>query len=88
MPTFEEVHAGDVVLGHDNELWGVAAIDRSPQLAVTLVRHGRHITGRPPAGTFVTIVTPADVTGEASVAQMLMDAGLGPIEIISERWES
>lgn len=88
MPTFEQVHAGDIVLGHDNDLWGVAAIDHVPQLSVTLVKAGTRIIGYPPPGTPVTVAMPADVTAEARAAQVLMDAGLGPIEIISERWES
>lgn len=86
MPTYEQVHAGDIVLGHDNDLWGVAAIDRAPQLSVTLVKAGARIVGYPPRGTPVTVVTPADVAAEARAAQVFIDAGLG-IEILSERWE-
>jgi hypothetical protein len=87
MATYEQAHAGDVVLGHDNELWGIAEIAHEPQLVVTLVRYGHRVTGRPPGGTLVTIVAPADVSGEMWAVQQLIDAGLGP-EIISERWES
>lgn len=88
MTTYEDVHAGDLVLGHDGELWGVAAIARSPQLAVELVRHGLTLTGYPPAGTAVTVVARSDVSAEAAAAQMFIDRGIAPIEIISERWES
>lgn len=84
MATYEHVHAGDVVLGHDRELWGVEAISHTPQLAVTLVRHGQRITGYPPPGTGVTVVTPADVAAEAAAAQVFIDAGFG-VELISER---
>jgi hypothetical protein len=88
MTTYEDVHAGALVLGHDNEVWGVAEIRRSPVLAVTLVRdEGRvRVTGYPPAGTPVTVVQAADVGAEATAAQTLMDAGLGPIEIVGEVW--
>ena len=84
MATYEQVHAGDIVLGHDGELWGVAAIDHAPQLAVTLVKHGHRVVGYPPPGTGVTVVTPVDVAAEARAAQVFIDAGLG-VEIISER---
>lgn len=84
MPTFEQVHAGDIVLGHDGELWGVEAIDHAPRLAVTLVRHGQRVTGYPPAGTPITVVTPADLSAEFWAAQVFIDAGFD-IEIISER---
>jgi hypothetical protein len=86
MATYEQVHAGDIVLGHDGELWGVAAIDRSTsQLAVVLVKHGRRVVGRPAAGTPVTVVEQADVAGEAAAAQVFLDAGFG-VEIVSESW--
>lgn len=87
MATYEHVHAGDVVLGHDGELWGVETIDRTPQLAVTLVKHGQRVTGYPPAGTAVTVVEPADVRAEAWAAQAMIDAGLGPVSIIRESIE-
>lgn len=84
MPGYEQVHAGDIVLGHDGELWGVESITHVPQLAVTLVRHGHRVIGYPPPGTEVTVVTPADVAAEARAAQVFIDAGLG-IEIVSEQ---
>lgn len=87
MATYEHVHAGDVVLGHDGELWGVVEIDHSPPLRVTLVRHGARVTGYPPAGTSCTVVTPADVRAEAWAADVLISTGLGPVEIVSEKWE-
>lgn len=78
MAGYEQVLPGDVVLGHDGELWGVEDIQRVPQLAVILVRYGRRLTGYPPAGTPVTVVQPAGV-------QAFIDAGLGP-EILGEVW--
>ena len=84
MATFEQVHAGDTVLGHDGEVWGVKAIDHAPHLAVTLVKYGTEVVGYPPAGTPVVIVQPADLAAEFWAAQVFIDAGFD-IEIISER---
>lgn len=86
MTTYENVHAGDVVLGYDGELWGVQHIAHEPELAVVLVKHGARVAGRPPAGTPVTIVERADVERERRAVEALL--ALGPVEIISERWES
>jgi hypothetical protein len=83
MATYEQVHAGDIVLGHDNALWGVEAITHAPQLVVHLVKHGHRVTGYPPPGTAVTVVTPADLTTEARAAQVFIDAGLD-VEIVHE----
>lgn len=87
MTTYEQVHSGAVVLGHDGALWGVEHIQHEPTLAVTLVRHGRRLTGYPPAGTEVTVVEPADVSGELTAAQNLIDA-FGSVELIAEHWGS
>jgi hypothetical protein len=84
--TYEDVHAGDYVLGHDGEMWGVLAIDHAPQLAVTLVRPGHQVTGYPPAHTPVTIVARSDISAEFAAAQVLADAGLGP-ELVTEIWQ-
>lgn len=86
MTTYESVHAGDVVLGHDGELWGVQHIAHEPELAVTLVKYGYRVTGRPLPQTEVTIVERADVSKEFQAAELL-GAAFG-IEIISETWES
>lgn len=87
MTTYEQIHSGAVVLGHDGALWGVESVVREPVLAVTLVRYGRRMTGRPPPGTEVTVVEDADVTAEFRAAELLV-AAFGSVEIISERWES
>ena len=84
--TYEEVHAGDHVLGHDGDLWGVEAIEHVPRLAVTLVKPGHRVTGYPPAGTPVTIVSRSDVGPEAAAWQVLAASGL-PVEIIGEMWK-
>lgn len=79
MASYEQVHAGDTVLGHDGNVWGVESIDHGPPLVVTLVKHGERVTGYPPAGTEVTVIEAADVRAEQWAAQVLIDAGLGPI---------
>jgi len=84
--TYEEVHAGDHVLGHDRDLWGVEAIVHTPRLAVTLVKPGHRVTGYPPPGTQVTIVHRSDVGPEAAAWQVLA-AALGPVEVIGEMWK-
>jgi hypothetical protein len=85
--TYETVHAGDIVLGHDGQLWGVEAIEHEPVLAVTLVQNGSRVVGRPPAGTPVTVVTRADTSAEQRAVNALLGQGLS-VELISERWES
>jgi hypothetical protein len=89
MATYEDVHSGDVVLGHDGEVWGVERIAHVPHLAVTLIRDGgvHRITGYPPPGTEVTVLQRADVSAEARAAQMFIDAGIG-VEVVSEGWET
>lgn len=88
MATYEDVHAGDIVLGHgDGELWTVAQIVHEPWLAVTLARQRRTVKGWPPAGTEVVIVQRADTSAEFAAFGVLSAAGLGPITIIGETWE-
>lgn len=85
MDTYEGVHTGDHVLGHDNAVWGVAEIDHSPALRVVLVRDGYRVEGRPPAGTPVVIVHREDVSAEFRAAEVLAAGGLG-VKLIGERW--
>jgi hypothetical protein len=85
--TYEQLHAGAIVLGGDGEPWGVEQIDHEPQLAVTLVRLGQRVTGYPPLGTPVTVIDPADVRAEEWAAQVLIDA-FGSVQLIGERWEA
>lgn len=87
MTTYEQVHSGAVVLGHDGALWGVEHIEREPTLAVTLVRHGQRVTGWPPAGIEVTVIDQPDMSAEFWAAQNLIDA-FGSVELIAEHWES
>jgi hypothetical protein len=83
--TYEQVHTGAIVLGHDNDVWGVEAIDHGPPLVVTLVKGTQRVTGQPPPGTPVTVVEPADVSLERQAAQVLIDAGFD-VELLGERW--
>lgn len=83
--TYESVHAGDHVLGHDGAVWGVAEIDHAPALRVVLVRPGYRVQGWPPAGTQVTIVQRADVSGEFAACELFAAGGLD-VELIGERW--
>lgn len=85
MPTYEDAHAGDLVLGHDGQVWGVETKVSGPPLAVTLVRYEARVTGYPPPGTEVEIVQRADVSAEAMAAQAFIDAGID-VEIVGERW--
>ena len=85
MASYDEVHAGDHVLGYDGDLWGVEAIEHSPRLAVTLVKPGHSVTGYPPAGTQVTIVHRSDVSPEGAAWQVLA-AAFGPVEVVGEKW--
>lgn len=82
MDTWETVHAGDIVLGHDRQSYGVQAIvhgdPRGP--VVTLIRHGQ-VTGpaQPPPGTLITVLQHSDVSTEAAAFQILEAAGLDPV---------
>lgn len=83
--TYGSLHAGDIVLGDDGEMWGVSQITHAPQLTVTLVRPGHAVTGAPPVGTPVTVVQRADVSAEWWAFRALSE-GLGQIEIVGEMW--
>jgi hypothetical protein len=83
--TYEDVHAGDHVLGHDNGVWGVAEIDHAPALRVVLVQPGHRVQGWPPPGTPVTILHRKSVAAEFAACELLAAGGLG-VELIGERW--
>lgn len=87
MTTYEQVHAGDIVLGYDGQSWGVESVHREPTLAVVLVRYGQRLVARPPGGTPITVLDESDVSAEWWAAQTLAAAGMAPV-IISETWES
>jgi hypothetical protein len=86
MDTWETVHAGDIVLGHDGQSYGVQTVvhgdPRGP--VVTLVRHGQ-ITGpaQPPRGTPITVLQRSDMAAEAAAFHVLEAAGFGP-ELLRE----
>lgn len=82
MDTYEMVHVGDVVLGHDGQEWGVAAIGGG---AVTLTRYSQAVTGYPPANTPVTVLSRADTIEEARAYEVLA-ASFGDVEVLGEVW--
>lgn len=79
--------AGDIVRGHDGQLYGVAAIERGDPrgVRVTLRRNGVRTTAQPLGTDPITIHATADIRSEAVAWQTLHDAGLGP-EIIGETY--
>lgn len=82
MDTYETVHTGDVVLGHDGQEWGVAAIGGG---AVTLTRFGQTVTGYPPPRTPVTVLSRADTIEEAR-AYAALAASFRDVEVLGEVW--
>lgn len=84
MDTYETVHAGDVILGHDGQEWGVAAIGGG---AVTLTRFGQTVTGYPPGGTPVTVLSRADTIEEARAFAVLQQS-FGDVEVVGEVWNA
>lgn len=84
--TFGTLHSGDVVQGADGESWGVEAVEREPQFAVTLVRHGRRVRGFPPAGMPVTVLSRADVSAEIAAVDVLLAGGLD-VDLVREEWQ-
>jgi hypothetical protein len=85
MNTWEDVHAGDIVLGHDNARYGVAEIEHGSPGGprITLRRGGYRTTAQPPPRTPITILGRADVDDEANAYANLEAAGLRP-EIMKE----
>jgi len=84
---YENVHAGDVVLGGDDQAWGVKRIDHTPQGSlVTLVRHERLVVGLPPPGTPVIVLARAGVEREAAAFAVLVES-FGDVSLIQERWD-
>lgn len=83
---YEDVHAGDHVLGHDGAVWAVVEIDHDPALRVVLVRPGHRVQGWPPAGTPVTVLHRGDVTAEFAACEIFAAAGLG-VELLGEVWQ-
>lgn len=88
MTTWDQVHAGDVVIGHDGQTWGVESIAPHPAgPVVTIVRHGQRATGQPPPGTPITVIESTDMTAEAHAFNVLAAAGLQP-ELLRESYRA
>lgn len=89
MDTWESVHVGDVVLGHDGLTYGVAGIKHGNPAGpiITLFRYGQTIgPSQPPPGTPITVLQRADVTAEARAFAALAECGIAA-ELIGERYE-
>jgi hypothetical protein len=87
--TWEQVHVGDLVEGHDRLTYWVSEIilgdPRGP--SVTIVRDGV-ATGpaQPAPGTPIFVVWRADTSAEAGAFAVLQQAGLDPA-VIRESYE-
>jgi hypothetical protein len=88
LTTWERVHAGDIVLGYDEQTWGVVEIrhDYPPGPVITLTPFGQSVTGWAPLGTPVTVVSPVDTSAEAAAFAALTGAGL-TVEILRESYQ-
>ncbi len=85
MSVWEDVHAGAIVLGHDQLAYGVLSVWHTAHgPVVTLIRHGV-VTGpaQPPPGTPITIVSQPDMSAEAAAFGALSTVGLQP-ELLGE----
>lgn len=88
MDTWDGVHAGDVVLGHDGQTYGVVSVVHTVPggPVVTLTRHGLTVgPAQPPPGAPITVLQRADATAEARAFTVLATAGLNP-ELIRESY--
>ncbi len=88
MPTWEDCHAGTIVLGHDGLEYGVVDIERGDPRGpvVTLVRFGARVgPAQPPPGTPITIVGEPDLSAEARAYAVLAEQGLDP-QVIRETY--
>jgi hypothetical protein len=91
VPTWDDVHVGDAVLGYDNrEYWVSAAWHTDPRgPVVTLVNN---VTGavvgpaQPPPGTAVVILRRADVSAETAARAMFASVGL-ETDLIGEMYQ-
>jgi hypothetical protein len=84
--SWETVHAGDTVLGHDGLTYGVLEIVHGdPQgPTVTLTRFGVTVgPAQPPPGTPITVLSTTDMSAEARAFAALAEAGLAP-QVIRE----
>lgn len=86
MTSWGGLHAGDVVVGVDEGLWGVERV-RPFVPSVTLVKHGERVTGQltDPAAP-VNVVHEEDTSAERAAWSVLAAAGLAP-EVLEESWE-
>ena len=87
MSTWEDAHAGCLVLGHDGVLYRVTSHAPHPAGPIVTLRGAAGTVGpaQPPPNTPITIVETADMSAEAEAFATLAGAGLGP-ELIGETY--
>lgn len=87
MTTWDEVHAGCVILGHDNVVYGVASWEAAPGgPIIELVRDGLPAgRAQPPTGTPITVLEWPDLRPEAQAFAVLSAAGFN-VDIIRESY--
>lgn len=81
---WEDVHTGDVVIGHDDRTYGVVDVQLGHPYGpiVTLYRDGLTIgPAQPPPGTPICVEQRADMSAEAAAFAALQQAGLAPAVI-------
>jgi hypothetical protein len=84
--TWEQVHAGDIVRGHDGNNWGVVSVTFGDPAGPVIVLHRLGTTvgpAQPGPGTRITIVERANTRDEAAAFAVLQAAGFGP-EVLHE----
>lgn len=88
MSTWDDVHAGAIVLGHDGLSYGVEEISHDSPYGpvIVLTRHGVRVgPAQPPPGTPITILENPAMPAEAAAFAVLAEAGLGP-QLIRESY--
>lgn len=71
------MHAGATVIGYDNALYRVDAIEHGHPAGPIVTLHGVGMA-QPPPGTPIAIVAQPDMTAEAAAFTALHTAGLEP----------
>lgn len=85
--TWNDVHAGDIVLGHDCNHWGVTSRGVAPGgVEIEIVRHGERLASIVPHGTPITVVS-CDESHAPPPAVALLMAAFPGTEIIRESYQ-
>lgn len=88
MTTWEQVHAGCVVLGHDGKVYGVSLVEQHPAGPVIELVYDGAPAGRaqPPPGTPITVLEWPETSGEARTFALFTATGLDP-QVIRESYQ-